>query len=94
VVIFYFVISIALGLALDWALYSRIVLSLGMPYFYGGGDGYTKFLYPRIIFTVTAIAVMFFAKADEGDNIVLFLCAAAVFLFSPCRAAYRYLMGE
>lgn len=93
-VVFYFFSSIAVGLALDWALYSRIVFTLGMPYFYGEGDGYTKFLYPRIIYTVAAIAVMFFTRVDEGNSIVIFLCAAAVFLFSPCRAAYRYLMGE
>lgn len=92
--ILYFLISVAVGLSLDWAVYSRIVFALGKPYFYGNGDGYTKFLYPRIVFTVVAIAVMFLTAGDEGANVAIFLCGAGVFLFSPSYAAYRYLMGE
>ena len=68
--------------------------ALGRPYFYGDGDGYTKFLYPRIVFTVVAIFVMFLTAGKEGANAAVFLCGAGVFLFSLSYAAYRYLMGE
>ncbi len=92
--VLYFFISVVVGLALDWAVYSRIVFALGNPYFYGDGDGYTKFLYSRIFFTVVAIAAMFLTAGNEGANVAVFLCGAGVFLFSPSYAAYRYLMGE
>ncbi len=92
--ILYFLISVVVGLALDWAVYSRIVFALGRPYFYGDGDGYTKFLYPRIVFTVVAIAMMFLTAGSEGANVAIFLCGAGVFLFSSSYAAYRYFMGE
>jgi hypothetical protein len=94
VVILYFLISIVGGLALDWAVYSRIVFVLGRPYFHGDGDGYTKSLYPRMVFTVIAIVVMFLTAGNEGANVAVFLCGAGIFLFSPSYAAYRYLMGE
>lgn len=89
-----FLISVVVGLALDWAVYSRIVFALGRPYFYGDGDGYMKSLYPRMIFTVIAIVAMFLTAGNEGANVAVFLCGAGVFLFSPSYAAYRYMMGE
>ena len=57
--ILYCVISIVVVLALDWAVYSRMVFALVRPNLYGTGDGYTKLLYPGIVFTVVAIFVMF-----------------------------------
>lgn len=92
--ILYCVISVVVGLTLDWAVYSRIVFAIVRPNFYGNGDGYTKLLYPRIVFTVVAIFVMFLTAGNEGANAAVFLCGAGVFLFSLSYAAYRYLMGE
>lgn len=92
--ILYCIISVVVGLALDWAVYSRIVFALGRPNLYGEGNGYTKFLYPRIVFTMVAIFVMFLTAGNEGANVAVFLCGAGVFLFSTSYAAYRYLTGE
>jgi len=36
-----------------------MVFALVRPNLYGTGDGYTKLLYPGIVFTVVAIFVMF-----------------------------------
>lgn len=90
----YFFIFVAGGVALDWALYSRIVTALGRPGFYGDGDGYTKFLFPRIVFTLAAIIILFFVISGVGTNVALLLGGAGGFLISPCYAAYRYLAGH
>ncbi len=91
--VLYVLLSMTMGLLLDWALYDRIVSALGMPDIYTSGHGYRDFLFPRIFVTLSAAMVMFFC-AGENMKVVPFILAAAAFFLSICYGAYRYLRGD
>lgn len=89
-----FIVYVALGLLLDWGLYSRTVISLGSPGFDGSGDGYARLLFPRVVLTLASITALFFAGTGKDMNVALFIGGAGVFLISSFYAAYRFLSGR
>jgi len=91
--VMYVLLSMAIGLLFDWALYGRIVSALGMPDIYTTGYGYRDFLFPRIFVTLSATVVMFFC-GGENMNVVPFILAAAALFLSICYGACRYLRGD
>lgn len=82
------------GVALDWAIYSRIVNTLGRPAFYNEDEGYLRQLKPRFLVTIAAIVAICWMRATENHQPIIALTAIAAFLLSPCYGAYRYLNGD
>lgn len=87
----YIFLCILAGIALDWAIYIRLIYIIGRPGFFGEGDEYRTFLFPRIAVTILAVLVMFFSGSVEGAHPAIFLAGAGIFLSSTCYALYRYL---
>jgi hypothetical protein len=90
VALLYIFLCILVGIALDWAIYIRLIYIIGRPGFFGEGDEYRTFLFPRIAVTILAVLVMFFSGSMEGTNSALFLAGVGMFLSSTCYALYRY----
>lgn len=82
------------GMKLDWAMYSRIVATLGQPAPSDEKDGYLRQLKPRIIITVAALTLSCWAQATEQHREIAMLLAIVGFVLSPCYGAYRYLSGD
>lgn len=82
------------GMALDWAIYSRIATTLGQPAPYDENDGYLRQLKPRVIIAFAALVLFCWAQLMEQHREIVMLLAITGFVLSPCYGAYRYLNGD
>jgi hypothetical protein len=87
----YLLIFVAVGLLADWALYSRLVMTLCMPAFYGRSEGYTDELFPRVIASVAGVALVFFAGRGRDPNIPLLICGAVMFGGSVAFGVFQFM---
>lgn len=90
----YFIASIFAGLLLDWAMYDRIVTTVGMPDIDTNGYKYVDLLFPRVIVTLCSIAVLFFAECGDNLKVFPFIFGTVMFVVSTLYGAYRYLWGR
>lgn len=78
----WYLLFITTGIALDWAMSERLKASL--EYFLKKGPfiRYRDALFPRILFTLPAVALVAYATAQPITNTVLFFIGLGVFLIS------------
>ncbi len=86
----YLVFFTGLGLASDWALYSRLTDILCRPAFYGVSNSYRRLLFPRIIVTLVGIGAMFVAVNYLGGNVPILLGGSVLAFGSNLYAVYRF----
>lgn len=89
----YLVFFTGLGLASDWALYSRLTDILCRPGFYGVSNGYRRLLFPRVIVTLVGIGAMFVAVNYMDGNVTTLVCGSVLVLGSNLYAVYRFFQG-
>lgn len=83
---------VLVGLAVDWALYSRLAGQLNQHY--SLSDGYLAFLFPRVLATVLSLFLIGYSVSAEHSNSVLTIAGAVLFAGSNFYAVYRFYRGD
>ena len=94
--IFLYVIGIAIGLALDWALYGRTMLSLYVLISRKPNREYRDHIFPRIILTFIGILLIIYGGDGRSDT-ALALIGSFLFVISlayACFASYGPVINE
>src|SRR4051812_27343268 len=86
----YFVVFVAVGIALDWAMLWRFDnLFIGQ-----AAESYGDIAYPRLIVSLVGIALVFFAGGGARVNTSLLVFGAFLFCLSFGYAVYRLATGK
>jgi cell division protein FtsX len=80
------------GLAVDWALYSRLAGVLAQHY--SQSNGYLTFLFLRVLLTVLSLFLIGYLVSAEYRNSVLTIFGAVLFAGSNFYAVYRFYRGD
>ena len=80
------------GLALDWALYSRLTGLLSQHY--SSNDGYLTFLFPRVFLTILSLILIGYSTREGRDNAALTVIASLLFAASTLHAVYCFYRGD
>lgn len=86
----YLIMTIGVGLLFDWVFYSRLVTLICNPAFYGKDTGYVAGLFPRLVVTVLAIGLAFYARTGDSLDVALFALGLALFLGSNLYAVFNF----
>jgi len=83
---------VLLGLAVDWAMYSRLAGLLAQ--YYNSSDGYLTFLFPRVIVTILSLFLVGYCINEGREDSAMIILGSALFLGSNFRAVYRFYRGD
>jgi len=81
-------VSIVIGLAIDWAFYERTVNVMKQFYKYKISTNYINYLYPRVIITCVACVIIIYGLSSIKNDIYIVL-GGVLFLLSNYYAYFR-----
>jgi len=87
--ILYILIVCAAAFGIDWALYNGAYRSIQAFYRVPDGINYQHFLFPRVILTLCAGAIISISTLDGKPNIPLAMTGFAIFLTASVYAQIR-----
>jgi drug/metabolite transporter (DMT)-like permease len=85
-------VVVLVGMALDWALYYRLISLLGQGI--RSRDGYRTFLFPRVLMTVVSLVVIGYSISKDHSNAAAIIVGSVLFAGSSFYAVCRFYRGD